>query len=138
MAGPIREPIQIGDWVADPQTDTLRRPGQIQKLEPRTMRLLLLLAANPGMVLSVERMLNEVWQGVVVGPASVYQAVSQLRRLLGDTDPDPTYIATVPRKGYRLLAAVNPIATVPPVPAANSAFTPVAIPKSAAEPPPAA
>jgi transcriptional activator of cad operon len=114
MAGPIREPIQIGDWVADPQTDTLRRPGQTQKLEPRTMRLLLLLAANPGVVLSVERMLNEVWQGVVVSPASVYQAVSQLRRLLGDTDPDPTYIATVPRKGYRLVAQVVSLAAATP------------------------
>jgi transcriptional activator of cad operon len=121
MAGPIREPIQIGDWVADPQTDTIRRPGQTQKLEPRTMRLLLLMAANPGVVLSVERMLNEVWQGVVVSPASVYQAVSQLRRLLGDTDPDPTYIATVPRKGYRLMAQVvslAPAPTGPPKPVA--------------------
>jgi TolB-like protein/Tfp pilus assembly protein PilF len=33
--------------------------------------------------------------------------VSQLRKLLGDVDPDPTYIATVPRKGYRLIAAVK-------------------------------
>src|SRR5271157_4770527 len=50
---------------------------------------------------------TEVWTGVVVGPASVYQAVSQLRKLLGDVDPDPTYIATVPRKGYRLIAPLH-------------------------------
>jgi TolB-like protein/Flp pilus assembly protein TadD len=47
---------------------------------------------------------------VIVGPASVYQAISQLRKILGDTDPEPTYIATVPRKGYRLIAAVQPVA----------------------------
>jgi TolB-like protein/Tfp pilus assembly protein PilF len=52
-------------------------------------------------------LLNEVWAGVVVGSASVYQAVSQLRKLLGDVDPEPTYISTVPRKGYRLVAAVK-------------------------------
>jgi transcriptional activator of cad operon len=107
MEGRLRAPVQIGEWVAHPDTDTVSRAGEIQKLEPRTMRLLLLLAQTPGAVVSVERMLNEVWQGVIVGPASVYQAISQLRRLLGDTDPNPTYIANVPRKGYRLLAPVN-------------------------------
>jgi TolB-like protein/DNA-binding winged helix-turn-helix (wHTH) protein len=82
------------------------------------MRLLLLLAEKPGAVLSVEQMLSEVWQGVIVSSASVYQAVSQLRRLLGDTDPEPTYIATVPRKGYRLIASVAPV--TPPAPAPSS------------------
>jgi transcriptional activator of cad operon len=112
MTGPSRRLLQIGEWRVDPQTDTISRGGESQKLEPRTMRLLLLLADASGAVISVDRMLAEVWAGVVVGPASVYQAISQLRRLLGDTDPEPTYIATVPRKGYRLVAAVSP--WVPP------------------------
>ena len=73
------------------------------------MRLLLLLAHSEGAVVSADRMLEEVWPGVVVSSASVYQAVSRLRRLLRDTDPTPTYIATVPRKGYRLVALVRPI-----------------------------
>src|ERR1700685_3133438 len=107
MSGRFRTPIRIGDWIADPKTDTISRRGETQKLEPRTMRLLLLLAETPGDVVSVEQVLNDVWHGVIVGPASVYQAVSQLRRLLGDSDSDPTYVATVPRKGYRLIAAVN-------------------------------
>jgi TolB-like protein/DNA-binding winged helix-turn-helix (wHTH) protein/tetratricopeptide (TPR) repeat protein len=105
--------LRIGAWLVDPSLDTLSQPGTVQKLEPRTMRLLLVLAESPGKVVSVERMLAEVWPGVVVGPASVYQAVSRLRRLLGDTDPDPTYIATVPRKGYRLVAAVQSVETEP-------------------------
>lgn len=103
-AGPL---WQIGEWIVDPGIDTISRGEQVLKLEPRTMRLLVLLAAQPGAVISIEQMLNEVWAGVIVGPASVYQAVSRLRRLLEDTDPDPTYIATVPRKGYRLVAPVK-------------------------------
>jgi len=82
------------------------------------MRLLMLLAQSDGAVVSADRMLAEVWPGVIVSPASVYQAVSRLRRLLRDTDPSPTYIATVPRKGYRLVAAVKPIE--PPAPAAEA------------------
>jgi len=106
-------PLRIGEWLVDPSTDTISHGEETQKLEPRTMRLLLLLAECQGAVVSADRMLAEVWPGVIVSPASVYQAVSRLRRLLRDTDPTPTYIATVPRKGYRLVAPVHPIEAPP-------------------------
>src|SRR5580704_11005870 len=103
--------LQIGEWIVNPSLDSISKGTETQKLEPRTMRLLLCLADSAGDVVSVDRLLNEVWTGVVVGSASVYQAVSQLRKLLGDVDPEPTYIATVPRKGYRLIAAVRRLET---------------------------
>jgi transcriptional activator of cad operon len=103
--------VQIGEWIVNPSLDTISKGTEIQKLEPRTMRLLLCLANAAGEVVSVDRLLTEVWVGVIVGSASVYQAVSQLRKLLGDVDPNPTYIATVPRKGYRLIAPVRPLET---------------------------
>jgi transcriptional activator of cad operon len=99
--------FKVGDWVVSPQLDELSRDGRTIKLEPRMMRLLVRLAESPGEVLSTPQLLDSVWSGVVVGPASVYQAVSALRKLLGDTDPAPTYIATVIRKGYRLIAPVT-------------------------------
>ena len=71
------------------------------------MRLLLFLAARPGKVVSVRELLDEVWGDVVVTPDSVYQAVAALRRILGDDAKEPTYIATLPRRGYRLLATVG-------------------------------
>jgi transcriptional activator of cad operon len=108
-SGDIQGGLQIGEWTVNPSLDTISRVSETQKLEPRTMRLLICLADAAGEVVSVERLLNEVWSGVVVGSASVYQSVSQLRKLLGDVDPDPTYIATVPRKGYRLIASVRRI-----------------------------
>jgi TolB-like protein/DNA-binding winged helix-turn-helix (wHTH) protein/Tfp pilus assembly protein PilF len=101
--------LQIGEWIVNPSRDSISKGTETQKLEPRTMRLLLCLADAAGEVVSVDRLLNEVWTGVVVGSASVYQAVSQLRKLLGDVDPEPTYIATVPRKGYRLIAPVRKV-----------------------------
>src|SRR5580692_8875497 len=104
--------IRIGEWIAEPALDIITREGQTQKLEPRAMRLLMCMADSAGTVVSIERLLDHVWTDVVVSPASVYQAVSQLRKILGDTDPKPTYISTVPRKGYRLIAPVAPV--VPP------------------------
>jgi TolB-like protein len=86
------------------------------------MRLLLCLAEHPGEVVSIEDLLNQVWAGVTVSPDSVYQAVASLRRLLGDDPKQPTYIATVPRLGYRMVAAVGPW-TDPPLAQTGSSRT---------------
>jgi len=127
--------VQIGEWIVNPSLDTISKGTETQKLEPRTMRLLMCLANSAGEVVSVDRLLTEVWTGVVVGSASVYQAVSQLRKLLGDVDPNPTYIVNVPRKGYRLIAPVrrieaasasSEIAAVAETPAAE---TPIVVPQ---------
>ncbi len=72
------------------------------------MRLLLCLAEHAGEVVSIDDLLNQVWSEVIVAPDSVYQAVASLRRLLGDDPKQPTYIATVPRLGYRMVATVSP------------------------------
>ena len=58
-------------------------------------------------MVSIDDLLDQVWSGVVVTPDSVYQAVAALRRLLGDDAKQPAYIATVPRLGYRMVAAVR-------------------------------
>jgi transcriptional activator of cad operon len=138
---------QVGDWLVDPSDDSIRREGETVKLEPRTMRLLLCLAEANGAVVGLDQLLTEVWAGVVVGPASVYQSVSQLRKLLRDTDSPPAYIETVARKGYRLVAPVRrverrqPAAAPAPAPAVPhrdalpaSAATAGAMPPAAALP----
>ena len=77
------------------------------RVEARTMRLLLYLADRAGEVVSIDELLKEVWSGVIVTSDSVYQAVASLRRVLGDDPEQPTYIATVPRLGYRMVAPVT-------------------------------
>ena len=72
------------------------------------MRVLVCLAKHAGEVVSIEDLLNHVWSDVTVAPDSVYQAVTSLRRVLGDDPKQPTYIETVPRLGYRMVAPVSP------------------------------
>lgn len=71
------------------------------------MRLLVCLAEHAGEVVSIDELLNQAWPDVVVAPDSVYQAVTSLRRLLCDDPKRPTYIETVPRLGYRMVAKVG-------------------------------
>ncbi len=103
----ISERFRIGAWSIDPAVDEVSRGAEVVKLEPRMMRLLCRLAASHGNVVSNQQLLDDVWPGVVVGPASVYQAIFALRKILGDTGNQPTYIATVARKGYRMVAPVK-------------------------------
>jgi len=100
--------LRIGDWQVNPTSGQISRDGETARLEMRTMRLLLCLAEHPNEVVSIDDLLNQVWPEVTVSPDSVYQAVASLRRLLGDDPKQPTYIATVPRLGYRMVAAVSP------------------------------
>jgi len=100
-------PLRIGAWFVNPVSGQISREGEIARLEARTMRLLLCLASRGGEVVSIDDLLREVWSEVTVTPDSVYQAVASLRRVLGDDPKQPTYIATVPRLGYRLVAPVS-------------------------------
>ncbi len=99
--------FQLGDLRVYPSLDEIRKDGVSIKLEPRTMRLLVCLAERPGQVVSVDELLDLVWKDVVVSPDSLYQAVATLRRALGDDAKEPTYIASVMRRGYRLVAPVS-------------------------------
>ena len=91
-----------------PAAGQISRGGETVRLEARTMRLLVCLAERAGEIVSIDEVLDRVWAGVTVAPDSVYQAVASLRRILGDDSKQPTYIATVPRLGYQLVAPVEP------------------------------
>ena len=99
--------FHIGQWRVDPALDEISRDGETVKLEPRTMQVLVCLAERAGAVVSVSQLLDVVWKDLVVTPDSVYQAVAAVRRALGDDPKDPTYIANVPRRGYRLIVPVE-------------------------------
>ncbi len=97
----------IGDWLVDPDLNTVARAKHREQIEPQLMRLLEVLAENPGRPVSRNRILEEVWAGLSVGDESLSQAVSKLRRILKDDPENPVYIETIRKKGYRLSAEVR-------------------------------
>jgi transcriptional activator of cad operon len=101
--------LLIGDWRVDPAAGEISRSGETIRLEVRAMRLLMCLAQHVDQVVSIDDLLSQVWPEVTVSQDSVYQAVTSLRRQLGDDARQPAYIATVPRLGYRMVAKVSPL-----------------------------
>ena len=122
------ERFRLGDWIVDPAVDEITRDGQVVKLEPRKMQLLVTLAGRAGDVVTPDELLDAVWPGVVVTQSSIYQSVAQLRKTLGDSSSTPEYIATVPRKGYRLIAPVVPTGPVESAPPTDVAVVPPSLP----------
>jgi TolB-like protein len=113
--------LRIANVRVDPTLDELCKDGRTIKLEPKAMQLLLCLTERAGEVLSVEQLLDLVWKDVVVSHASVYAAVAALRRSLGDDPKNPTYIANVARRGYRLIAPVSRWEDAPADPTTSAA-----------------
>lgn len=77
------------------------------ELNSRYFDALLLLLQNPGTLLSKERFLREVWQGIPVTDEVLTQCIKTLRRQLGDSATQPHLIETIPKHGYRFIGAVS-------------------------------
>ncbi|WP_326539530.1 winged helix-turn-helix domain-containing protein [Pseudorhodoferax sp.] len=109
-------PLRVGRWQVEAELDEIALGTQRVKLEPRCMRLLLLLASQPGRVWESDALIDGIWPHVVVTPNSLYQAVAELRRILRADRETATFIATVPRRGYRMVAPVAFAAARAPAP----------------------
>lgn len=100
-------PFLLERWRVEPETRQLQHldNGEVRTLEPRLMRLLTLLAATPGRVLTRDALIAELWPRVIVNENSLTRAVSELRRKLETDSTSAPLIDTIPKTGYRLSAA---------------------------------
>lgn len=94
-------------WSFDPATGCLRRGGEEVHLDPKEAAVLTHLAEEAPNPVSVRALLARSWADVVVGDNAVHQVVARLRKVLGDSPRRPTYIQTLPKRGYRLLVPLG-------------------------------
>jgi Tol biopolymer transport system component/DNA-binding winged helix-turn-helix (wHTH) protein len=92
-----------------PALNTIEGPFGRTHIEPKVMEVLQALAERPGDVLSKERLIARVWAGTNVTDDVLTRSISELRRTLGDDAREPHFIETIPKRGYRLVAAVTPL-----------------------------
>ena len=68
---------------------------------------MLRLVKRRGELLDKRELLETVWPNVVVEDNSLNQAISALRRALGERPGEHRFISTEPGRGYRFVAAVD-------------------------------
>jgi DNA-binding winged helix-turn-helix (wHTH) protein/TolB-like protein/Tfp pilus assembly protein PilF len=110
--------LQVGAWRVAPALNQISRDGECLRVEPKAIELLVFLAQCRGQVVSREDLLSALWPGVIVGDNALTQVVAKLRKALGDTAQQPTYIEAISKRGYRLIAVVErldrPVQQQPP------------------------
>jgi DNA-binding winged helix-turn-helix (wHTH) protein len=97
----------VGTWLAQPARNLISHSTAARRLEPQVMDLLVFLAATAGRVVSKNELIDAVWNGRFIAETTLTRAVADLRRALGDNQRSPEYIETIPKRGYRLIAAVS-------------------------------
>ncbi len=102
-----RQPFVVGDWEVFPLEGRIVRDGRSERLRPKAMDVLCLLAASPGEVVERDTILSEVWGRTAVTDEPLTATIGELRRMLGDRRGDYRYVETIPKRGYRLVAEVS-------------------------------
>lgn len=102
-----QESFLIGDWYVSPAEGLLKRGDNVAHLEPKAMELLVYLAKHQGEVVTREEIENDVWHGALASYDSITSTVIKLRKALQDSARKPDYIATIPKRGYQLIAMVQ-------------------------------
>ena len=103
---------QIGKWTVDPKRGTASHHDVDIHLEPKAIELLVYLASRDGEVVSRAELLDAVWPDVTVGDEVITNAVAKLRRALEGEQDSTKLIETIPKRGYRIAAAVGKSSSV--------------------------
>jgi eukaryotic-like serine/threonine-protein kinase len=100
----------------DEENFTLSHLGERVALEPKSLRVLLLLVARRGKLIEKDAMLEAVWKDTFVEESTLTRAIALIRKQLGDDPRHPRFIETVPTLGYRFIAPIDvpsPLANLP-------------------------
>jgi TolB-like protein/DNA-binding winged helix-turn-helix (wHTH) protein len=102
---------RLGDFEFDLASGELRREGKVARLKPQPCRVLAILAEHAGEVVTREQLQHEVWgaETFVDFELGLNSCIKQIRAALGDDADSPSFIETLPRRGYRCMAPVERI-----------------------------
>src|SRR5246127_268827 len=100
--------VRFGAFEADLQTGELRRDGVKLKFSGQPFQVLAILLERPGEVVTREELQKRLWPDTFVDvERNLNTAVNKIREVLGDSAESPRFVETLPRRGYRFIAAVD-------------------------------
>lgn len=103
---------EFGPFKLVPSEKHLLRDGNPVQLTPKSFDLLVVLVENAGHLVEKAELMNRVWPDSFVEEANLSVKMSELRRALGETSNENQYVETVPRRGYRFVAAVQEVSEI--------------------------
>jgi TolB-like protein/DNA-binding winged helix-turn-helix (wHTH) protein len=107
----LRKGFKLGDWDVYPLEGRLAKDGREQRLQPKSVDVLVFLAENAGAVVERDQLLRHVWGEHAQSDEPLTRCIGELRRAFGDTRSRPGYFRTIPKRGYQLIMLAKPIET---------------------------
>ena len=98
---------RFDSYLLDANERVLLRNGQPVTLPPKDLETLLVLVQGAGHIVEKDELLERVWPGVFIEEGNLSRHIFNLRQVLGDSPEGRKYIETIPRRGYRFVAAVH-------------------------------
>jgi len=116
---------EFGEFRMDVRERQLLRKGRPIPLTAKVFDTLRVLLERAGRLVTKDELLQQLWPDTVVEENNLNQNISVVRKALGEQASGQRYIETVPRVGYRFVAALTRSggASAPPAPSSTSART---------------
>jgi Tol biopolymer transport system component/DNA-binding winged helix-turn-helix (wHTH) protein len=105
--------LRVGEHVVDLGALRVITQPDSARLTSKAAAVLIELARHAGDTVTRDELLERVWKDRVTTPDVLTQAIKELRRAFADDARPPRYIETIPKVGYRLLAAVSVVPVAP-------------------------
>ena len=113
--------FKIDQWQVNPAEGVISRNKETIHLEPKVMEVLVYLVDHAGEVVTREQLERDIWLGAIVGYDSITATILKLRKALNDDPKQVRCIATIPKRGYQLIAPVQYLdEATPPAPKSNT------------------
>ncbi len=111
MPAPSPRPqvVRFGGLALDLRSGELTKNGTQLLLAEQPFRILTRLVRHPGTLVTRDDLCRELWAETtfVDFEHGLNAAVKRLREALGESAAAPRFIETLPRRGYRFIAAVD-------------------------------
>ena len=105
---PLRE-FRVDGWLVQPALNRVIKGATAIRVRPQLIDMLGYFASRPGRVVSKTQLLADVWRDRFVSASGVARCVAELRQVLDDDARQPRIIETISKRGYRLIARVEPV-----------------------------
>jgi DNA-binding winged helix-turn-helix (wHTH) protein len=100
---PNNEEYEFGPFRVGVAERLLSKDQRTIPLTPKAFDALVVLVRNRGRVVEKDELLKEVWPDTFVEEGVLAVNVAAIRKALSDGEEGPSYIETVPRRGYRFI-----------------------------------
>jgi TolB-like protein/DNA-binding winged helix-turn-helix (wHTH) protein/lipoprotein NlpI len=116
-----RQCVRFGAFELDLRSEELRKHGNKVKLQGQPVKILAILLARPGEMVTREALGKELWpeDTFVDFDSGLNSAIKKLREALGDSRESSRFIETLPRRGYRFIAPVEEAESAAPGPSTS-------------------